>query len=150
MNIFLCIIVTALLLEFFLYNLSRLLDLKNLSTQLPDEFHNYYNDEEYARSQKYLRENTRFAYLTSSIDLLVVLLAIFGGVFNFLDMSIRGLGFLPIFNGLIFFGVLFLIQDIIGTPFSLYNILSQSGFEILAEYEPSTYTNDIKHLGVIE
>ena len=48
-------------LEFVLYNLSRFLDLKNLSIILPDEFKGYYNDEEYSKSQKYLKKNTVFS-----------------------------------------------------------------------------------------
>ena len=66
MNIYLCIIVAALLLEFILYNLSRVLDLKNLSTKLPNEFKGYYDEEEYARSQKYLRNG--IGPLTGSVD----------------------------------------------------------------------------------
>ena len=74
MNIYCCIIIGALLLEFILFNLSRLLDLKNISTRLPNEFKAHYSESEYARSQEYLRENTRFSYLTSSIDLLLILM----------------------------------------------------------------------------
>ena len=70
MNIYLIIIVFALLLEFVLYNISRYLDLRNLSNKLPEEFEGYYSAEEYVRSQDYLRENTRFSYFTSSFDLL--------------------------------------------------------------------------------
>ena len=65
MNIYLIIILTALLLEFLLYNLSHYLDLKNMSTELPAEFKNYYNGDEYERSREYLRENSHFSYLTS-------------------------------------------------------------------------------------
>ena len=120
MNIYLTIIVAALLLEFFLHTLSKILDLKNLSTDLPSEFKDYYTQEEYARSQKYLQINTRFSYLTSSFDLIVLLLVISLGLFNIIDVWIRGFGFSPVITGLIFFGVLFFIQDIISTPFSLY------------------------------
>ena len=91
MNIYFWIIVAALLLEFFLYTLSRFLDLKNLSTDLPVEFKGYYSEDEYFRSQEYLRENTRFAYLTSSFNLLVIFLVIFLG---FLIQQICGSGVL--------------------------------------------------------
>ena len=70
MNIYFCIIIGALLLEFILYNLARHLDLQNISTSLPNEFKAHYSESEYARSQEYLMENTRFSYLTSSFDLL--------------------------------------------------------------------------------
>ena len=120
MNIFLYIILTALLLEFFLYNLARFLDIRTLSTKLPEEFQNYYSIEEYAKSQKYLKENTRFSYFTSSFDLFLTLIIIFSGFFNILDIWVRGFGFAPIITGLLFFGVLFILQDILVTPFAIY------------------------------
>ena len=142
MNIYLWIILAALLVDYFLHALSRLLDLKNLSINLPDEFVDHYSPEEYARSQEYLRENTRFSYLTSSFDLILILLVILMGGFNFVDMWVRDFGFLPLISGLIFFGVLFFIQDIISTPFSLYRtfvIEEKFGFN---KTTPKTYILD--------
>ena len=80
MNIYLWIIVAALLLEYFLYTLSRYLDLKCLSTKLPHEFKGYYSANEYSRSQEYLVENTRFSYLTSVVDLIIILMVILFGL----------------------------------------------------------------------
>ena len=142
MNIYLWIIVATLLLQFFLHTLSRLLDLKNLSTELPGEFKNFYSQEEYTRSQKYLKENTRFSYLTSSFDLLVILIVISLGLFNTVDLWIRGFNFPPVVSGLVFFGILFLIQDVISTPFSLYQtfiIEEKYGFN---KTTPKTYILD--------
>jgi STE24 endopeptidase len=142
MNIYLCIIVAALLLVFFLQTLSRFLDLKHLSIDLPLEFKGYYSQDEYARSQQYLKENTRFSYITSAFDLLIILLVIFLGLFNTVDLWVRGFGYSPIVTGLMFFGVLFFIQDIIGTPFSLYRtfiIEEKFGFN---KTTPKTYIMD--------
>ena len=142
MNIYLGIILAALLVDYFLHALSRFLDLKNMSTNLPDEFIDHYSSEEYTRSQEYLRENTRFSYFTSSFDLMVILLVIFLGIFNILDLWIRDFGFSPLISGLIFFGVLFFIQDIISTPFSLYRtfvIEEKFGFN---KTTPKTYILD--------
>ena len=72
MNIYLWIIVAALLLEYFLHTFSRFLDLKNLSTVLPAEFVDYYSSEEYARSQQYLKENTMIIGLLSTLIVLVL------------------------------------------------------------------------------
>ena len=116
MNIYLWIIVAALLLDFLLHTLSRFLDLNNQSFELPLEFKGYYSPDEYERSQEYLRENTRFSYITSTFNLFIMLLVIFFGFFNTVDLGLRGFGFSPIITGLIFFGVLFFIQDIITTP----------------------------------
>ena len=132
----------ALLLEYFLHTLSRFLDLKCLSTKLPHEFKGHYSPDEYVRSQKYLRENTRFSYIASSFDLLLILLVIFLGLFNTLDLWIRAFGYSPIVTGLMFFGVLFFVQDIISTPFALYStfiIEEKFGFN---KTTPKTYILD--------
>ena len=142
MNFYLWVIVAALLLDFFLHTLSRFLDLKCLSTKLPHEFKGHYSPDEYVRSQKYLRENTRFSYIASSFDLLLILLVIFLGLFNTLDLWIRAFGYSPIVTGLMFFGVLFFIQDIISTPFALYStfiIEEKFGFN---KTTPKTYILD--------
>ena len=142
MNIYLCIIIGALLLEFILFNLSHHLDLKNITTSLPNAFKGYYSESEYARSQEYLTENTRFSYLTSGVDFLIILMVILSGLFNNVDLWIRGFGFSPMVSGLLFFGVLFIIQDMISTPFSLYRtfiIEENYGFN---KTTPKTYLLD--------
>ena len=142
MNIYLSIIIGALLLEFILFNLSRHLDLQNISTNLPNAFKGYYSANEYARSQDYLAENTRFSYLTSAVDLLIIFMVILLGIFNNVDLWLRDFGFSPMVTGLLFFGVLFLFQDIISTPFSLYRtfiIEADFGFN---KTTPKTYLVD--------
>ena len=142
MNIYLVIILAALLLEFFLYNLSRYLDLKCLSKELPLEFKDYYSVDEYARSQEYLIENTRFSYFISCFDLVVIFLVIFSGFFNVIDVVVRSYGFSSIITGLLFFGLLFLLQDILNTPFSIYRtfvIEEKFGFN---KTTPKTYIID--------
>ena len=67
---------------------------------------------------------------------------IFFGLLNTVDLWLRGFGFSSIITGLIFFGVLFFIQDIIGTPFSLYRtfiIEEKFGFN---KTSPKTYIMD--------
>ena len=132
----------VLLLEFILFNLSRYLDLQNISTSLPNAFKGYYSPNEYARSQDYLAENTRFSYLTSAVDLIIILMVILLGLFNNVDLWLRDFGFSPMVTGLLFFGVLFLFQDIISTPFSLYRtfiIEEDFGFN---KTTPKTYLVD--------
>ena len=142
MNIYLVIILAALCLDFLLSSLSKWLDLKNLRTILPDEFDGYYSANEYARSQEYLRTNTRFSVITSSFDLMIILIVIFFGLFDVLDGWVRSYNFSSKFSGLIFFGSLFIMQDIISTPFSLYKtfiIEEKYGFN---KTSPKTYIYD--------
>ena len=120
MNIYLSIILLALLTEFILNSVSRYLDLKNLSVKLPVEFKNYYSQDEYERSQEYFRENAHFLYLTSTLYLFVTITIIFSGFFNVIDLWLRSYEFSPIITGLLFFALLILIQDALNTPFSIY------------------------------
>jgi len=120
MNIYLLIILSALIGEFLLRTLVRVLNLKALDPGLPNEFQGYYDEEKYARSQEYTRVNTRFAFFTTSFDLIVILVFILFGGFNFADQIIRGFGLSTLPSGLAFFGILFFASDLISTPFSLY------------------------------
>ena len=120
MNIYLLIILSALIGEFLLRTLVRVLNLKALDPGLPNEFQGYYDEEKYARSQEYTRVNTRFSFFTTSFDLFVILVFILSGGFNFIDQIIRGFGLSTLPSGLAFFGILFFASDLISTPFSLY------------------------------
>ena len=120
MNIYLLIILSALIGEFLLRTLVRVLNLKALDPGLPNEFQGYYDEEKYARSQEYTRVNTRFAFFTTSFDLIVILVFILFGGFNFVDQIVRGFGLSILPSGLAFFGILFFASDLISIPFSLY------------------------------
>ena len=120
MNIYLLIILSAFIGEFLLRTLVRVLNLKALDPGLPNEFQGYYDEEKYARSQEYTRVNTRFAFFTTSFDLIVILVFILFGGFNFVDQIVRGFGLSTLPSGLAFFGILFFASDLISTPFSLY------------------------------
>lgn len=122
MNIFFYIIIGSLLFEFCLRTLSKYLNLKYISSNIPASFKNYYDTNKYNKSQEYLKENTKFSYLTSSFDLILILIFIISGLFNNLDLLIRSWQFSSLTTGLLFFGILFIIHDIINTPFSIYNI----------------------------
>lgn len=129
MNIYLLIILSTLIGEFLLRTLVRVLNLKALDPGLPNEFQGYYDEEKYARSQEYTRVNTRFAFFTTSFDLIVILVFILFGGFNFVDQIIRGFGLSTLPSGLAFFGILFFASDLISTPFSLYqNFVIEENF----------------------
>ena len=150
MNIYLIIILITLFLEFFLYNLSRFLDLRTLNLELPPEFNNYYSKDKYAKSQHYLKDNIMFSYYTSTFNLILILIIIFSGLFNYFDLWLRTFELSSITRGLLFFGILFFVQDIISTPFSIYKtfiIEEKYGFN---KTSPLTYLLDkIKSYAVI-
>ena len=120
MNPYLIIILTALIGEFLLRSIARYLNLKALSPNLPTEFVGFYDDEKYRQSQEYTRANAKFAYVSSSFDLVIVVGFILMGGFNYVDGLARSWTSAPILTGFAFFGLLYVIRDILSTPFALY------------------------------
>ena len=120
MNIYLALILTALIGEFVLRSVARYLNLKTVDGKLPAEFKGFYDEEKYSQSQEYMKANTKFAYVSSTFDMVLIVGFILLGGFNFVDQLIRGFELAPMLSGLLFFGVLYFAQDIISMPFTLY------------------------------
>ena len=81
MNLYLALVLAVLIGNLALEWVTELLNLSRLDPRLPDEFHGFYDEEEYARSQKYTRERTRFGLLQSSITTTATLIFILCGGF---------------------------------------------------------------------
>ena len=120
MNIYFVIIISAIIIEYLLSTFVNKLNLNALDPELPHEFSDVYDQDKYKKSQEYTRTNTRFTFITSTFSTTLVLGVIIFGIFNFIDVFVRGFGFGEIVNGLIFFGILTIANDIISTPLSLY------------------------------
>ena len=129
MNLFLAIIVGTIIFEYVLSFISRQLNLKSLTSSLPEEFVGFYDEEKYAKSQNYTRTNSSFGRISSTFNFILILAVIFFGLFDTLDQYARSFGYSPLITGLIFFGIITIIQDILSTPFNLY-----STFVIEEEY----------------
>ncbi|MAL64872.1 MAG: peptidase M48 [Candidatus Marinimicrobia bacterium] len=120
-QIYYFIIVGALLFEFCLSTISAILNMKNISKVVPDGFQDYYDEEKYAKSQSYLEDKTKLGLFSSTFSLMLILIVIHFGLFGSLDEFVRSNSTHYIFSGLLFFGILFFINDILNLPFSLYN-----------------------------
>jgi STE24 endopeptidase len=120
MNPFFFVILIALLIEHAIGVIANLFNLKSLSTKPPPALEGVYQSEEYRKSQEYLRANTRFDFVTSTFDLVVLLSFWFTGGFNYLDQAVRSWGFVPILHGLLYIGILVLGYSLIKLPFSIY------------------------------
>ena len=131
MNPYLIIILTALIGEFLLRSIARYFNLKALSPDLPAEFVGFYDEDKYRESQKYTKVNAKFAYISSAFDLIVLAGFILMGGFNYIDDLTRSWTSMPILSGFAFFGLLYVIRDVLSTPFALYEtfvIEEQFGF----------------------
>lgn len=120
MNFIAVIILFILVVDTLLSLTADILNLRGLKNELPSELAGWYDAERYRKSQNYSRINTRFAWLTTFVDLTVLLIFWFCGGFAWLDGWVRGISDLQVLRGLIFIGVLALIKGAIRQPFDLY------------------------------
>jgi STE24 endopeptidase len=120
-TVFIAIIV-ILVVDFTLERYLDYLNIRHRSTQLPDELKDVFDAEQYRKQQEYKKVNDRFSLLTSSFSFLVILLMMFLGGFSLVDGWARGITAQPVLIVLVFFAILGLGADLMGTPFSLYDI----------------------------
>ena len=79
------IILSTLVGGYLIDSLAEYLNIKHLSSNLPHEFSDVYDTKKYAKSQEYLKVNTRFGFISSSFNLVILLAFWFGGGFGVLD-----------------------------------------------------------------
>ncbi len=115
------IIIGALIVEYLLSTISSVLNMNSITSTIPDGFQEFYDDEKYSKSQEYLKDKTKLGLYSSTFSLILTLIVIHFGLFGFLDEFVRSNSTHYIISGLLFFGILFLINDILNIPFSLYS-----------------------------
>ena len=149
MNLYAVIILATLTVDYLLGLVANLLNLRALERELPADFADVYDADSYRRSQEYTRVATRLGFVTSTFDLLVLLVFWFAGGFSRLDLWLRGFELGPLATGLLFIGVLGLAKAVLGLPFSVYStfvIEERFGFN---RTSPKTFVLDlVKSLGL--
>jgi STE24 endopeptidase len=108
----------------FDYILEQFLDYLNAtkrSSHLPSELEGIYDTEKYKKSQDYDRVNHKFSILTSSFNLILILVFLYFSGFALIDSFARSYSSNPILVALIFFGIIMFASDIVHIPFSIYD-----------------------------
>jgi STE24 endopeptidase len=111
----------AIVVDFILNGLADILNLKRLQDKLPEAFQGFYDANRYSQSQEYLQVNTRFGWVASGFDLLVILIFWFGKGFPLLDQWVRSWNQGAVITGLIYMGVLIMMKALLSLPFSIYS-----------------------------
>jgi STE24 endopeptidase len=114
------IIIVILVADYLLERLLDFLDSRRFSTDLPEELAGIYNAEKYQKSQQYTKAKTRLGFHTETFSLLLILMMLILGGFAVADNVAGYISENPIIQGLLFFGILMLISDLLSIPFSLY------------------------------
>jgi STE24 endopeptidase len=91
-----------------------------MSPTIPGQLAGIYNEEEYARQQAYQKESSLFSLYTGIFSFIVLLGVLSFGVFGWLDEYLRQYVSNEIVLTLVFFGIIYLINDIITLPFGYY------------------------------
>ncbi len=120
MNIYFIIIIGIIIFEYVLSFVIRILNVRSLNPNVPEEFSDTFDKDKYKKSQLYARANSSFDGITSTYSLLLGLAFIFSGFYNTIDIYARSFEFNNIITGLCFFLILTVISDILSMPFSLY------------------------------
>jgi len=87
---------------------------------LPQAFDGQIDTERMLKSDAYALAGDKLGFIEDGVGVVLTLLFLFGGIFPWYDRWITGqeLGFIG--SGLLFFGLLLLVQLLVGMPFSLY------------------------------
>jgi len=120
MNAIALIILFTIFFDLILHGIADHLNLKMLRNDLPKAFQGVYNPDLYRKSQEYLKVNTRFGWITSGFNVIVILFFWFGRGFPILDQWVRSFNFGPVISGITYIAVLMLLKALISLPFSIY------------------------------
>lgn len=115
------VIIVILIVDFILGRILSFLNNRSSKLPIPALLSGVYDEEKYKKQQAYLNVNSRFGMLTSSFSFLIIILMYGFGGFGWLDSVVSTWSTNPILISLIFFGILFLANDIISLPFELYD-----------------------------
>jgi len=92
-----------------------------MSPEIPSQLEGIYDDDEYAKQQAYQKENSRFGLYGSLFSFSVLFLVLVFGLFGWLDEFLRQFISNKILLTLSFFGLIYLINEILSLPFDYYN-----------------------------
>lgn len=115
------LIIVILSADFVIERLLSLLNIRHSKLPLPQILSDIYDTEKYQKQQEYFRTNTRFGLITSSFSFIVILIMLILGGFGWLDGVVSGKIDNIILQSLLFFGILFIINDFISIPFEWYD-----------------------------
>lgn len=121
MSLYLSIILLIVVLDFVWTQYLAYRNRKRMSSEIPSQLEGIYDDEEYAKQQAYQKVNSRFSLYTSLFSFVILLFVLCLGLFGWLDELLRQYITNEIFLSLAFFGIVYLLNEIITLPFAYYS-----------------------------
>ncbi|MBO3700181.1 M48 family metallopeptidase [Roseivirga sp. E12] len=115
------LIIGIVVLDYIFDQVLDFINQKHSKAEIPEKLKGIYKEDEYARSQAYQKVRSRFGFWTSAFSTLITLGILYFGGFGYLDAILTPYITDPILKSLAFFGVLFVLSDLINLPFSYYS-----------------------------
>ncbi|GHT24923.1 peptidase M48 [Endomicrobiia bacterium] len=122
MNIYTLIILFFIIAVYLVETVANLLNVKNISNNIPPEFDGYFDREKYSKAQEYLKANTKLSVISSTFFLTAQIIFIVLKGFNYVNTIAVSFSFGTILTGLVFAGIVFSAFEILKIPFSVYSV----------------------------
>lgn len=115
------IILTVIIFNYVLEQFLDFLNARYWSDKLPDELKGIYDAERYKKSQEYAKAKRKISALLNTLSTLLIIGLFWWKGFVILDDYLRTITQNQILLGLMFFGIIGFVADILSMPFDLYN-----------------------------
>ncbi len=90
-------------------------------SKLPVQLEDIYDNDQYQRQQQYFRTNSKFGMITSLFSFVIMLIMLILYGFAFINEIVVGWQLSSVWSSIVFFGILYIANDIIGLPFDIYD-----------------------------
>jgi len=115
------IIIGILIISFCFDTLLNALNAKRFSDPIPNKLSDVYDQEAYQKSQSYSHTRYRFSKISGGFGFVITLTFFFFDGFAWVDALTRTYFENPIVIALVFFGIIYFANELVGIPFSYYN-----------------------------
>lgn len=115
------IIIGILIISFCFDTLLNALNAKRFSDPIPNKLSDVYDQEAYQKSQSYSHTRYGFSKISGGIGFVITLTFFFFDGFAWVDALTRTYFENPIVIALVFFGIIYFANELVGIPFSYYN-----------------------------
>lgn len=111
----------VLVFGFVVRNFLKLLNVKNPIPRIPDNLSEYLSESKLKETKSYQMENFRFGLVAGTFSFLFTFAFVAMGWFGAIDAWIEGFPIDPLYQSVLFFGVVFIGSDILSLPFDWYS-----------------------------
>lgn len=122
MNPLFIAIIVILTLGYLFDTILDYLNLRMLSSVLPEGGKEIYDEQKYRESQDYYRANQYLSFVSGAVGFIALLLMLFFNGFALIDTYVRTWTSHPTLVALLFFAILGILSDLLNLPFALYRI----------------------------